>query len=337
MSNNGASLDTTLSILVGGTVRFEAELNEIKARFRDGSITEETALREMVEVVSKDPEVLALIERGVSERAPGVPRPRLNPLVEAALIERAQFDGDIPELRTGMLERGIAPAVPVNLTGPSAVAAGLMLQHASDAMLKRVEAHEVARVGEINRMLEAALPAMEKTVTDLVKSQGPDVMALVRGTPDTDLPEYRRGQLPALMKIATPTGAELAALTPAERQQAAWKLLSTTQGRRSAKPVIERLIGEDMAKHKLTATFREPTENLITPMATHEWIVHMTGAATTQSSFNFIEIAARVLSAGLRSKMPKDNPVSHVCVEVATVNRISDREVGWTARMFPEF
>ncbi|MFA6235210.1 MAG: hypothetical protein WC824_13630, partial [Bacteroidota bacterium] len=68
--------------------------------------------------------------------------PRLNPLYEAQLVERAQFDGDIPELRTGPLPEDVLPAVSVETEAHSPVAIGEMLRIAALDVQEDVLSHQ---------------------------------------------------------------------------------------------------------------------------------------------------------------------------------------------------
>ena len=321
-------LSEALGTLVGTAVKDNPKITEIKERFRRGEMSEEIAFQEMLEEIGKNPDVLAAIEqmRPLGEKTR---LPRINPLIEAALIERAQFDGDMPELRFGPLGKA-KPAVPVVLQGSNPVAGGLMLKAASEEMSRQISTHEAKRQATVQHYLEAAVPQMQMAGDTLTIST-PELTDLVRGTAETDHPDYRRGQLPALMRVEPPTTAALALLTPQEAREAAWTLLSTTQGRRSAQPVIVRLLTEDLQKRGYKITFRDPTKAQ-NHLALHEWKVRMSGPGSTQAAFSFIDMAAKVLSAGLRSKLAEG--VKEILVEVETIDRVADRVVGWRAVAF---
>src|SRR4051812_9456770 len=88
---------------------------------RDGTLSVEEALFSMVRIVQDNPDKADALVRvadkiAVQERDPSSigalfqkehGLPRLNPLYEAALAERIQFDGDIPEARTGPAPKGV--------------------------------------------------------------------------------------------------------------------------------------------------------------------------------------------------------------------------------------
>ena len=323
-------LQQTLETLIGSVVKSTPELDELRAKVVRGELSEEAALQQMVEVVCKDPEIYALIE---AHRPAATSRlPRLDPLVEATLAERAQFDKDMPELRSGPLLPGVAPAVAVALTARNPVAGGVMLQQASTEMQSRIAEHEASRLQLVEAAIQKALPGMTTAAEALLKIEDPEFVSLVAGSAATDLPEYRRGQLPAPVSLTAPSGSALAALTPEQSRGAAWSLLSTTQGRRSANSVIEKLIVQDLQKHGLVVHCRNAAESDTPPLAYHEWIVTLSqGPAATQSAFSFIDMAAKVLSTGLRKKA---GLAKNCILETSPINRISDREVGWAARLF---
>lgn len=285
------------------------------------------ALRQLLD---SDPEISALLASLTPVEAPFT-LPRLNPLAEAALIERAQFDGDIPEYRTGPLPKGVAPAVPVTLTARNPVAGGVMLEKASALVRREVTRHEAQRLQAAERMVQKALPEMEKLATALTTHDNAE--ALVWGSAATDLPTYQRGSLPAPRKVKAPSGAQLAKLTPEQSKEAAWKLLSTTQGRRSARPVIEDIVLRDLQKQGWTVVAQSPSDRKDT-IVSHEWVLPLSGKRALQPAFSFIDMAGKVLAAGLRAKLPRQ-PGSLV-LEVDVINRIADRMVGWSARLLPQ-
>ncbi len=326
------NVDDLVQTLIGRVMADTDETVAIKARMKAGEITEEKAVQELLEVLAKDPEILAFIEG--SRVQPENRLPRVDPLVEAALIERAQFDGDMPELRTGPWRPNLntAPAVPVALTSRDPVVGGLMLQRASENMQKKLMDHDLKRLREIETIYQKALPTLTETGA-IVKQEEPDVFALVHGSAGTDLPEYKRGEVPAMVKVEI-TGSDLAALSPAQRQEAAWKLLSTTQGRRSAQPVIEQLVKQDLEKRGFEVQCREAAEVESGWLADHKWTLKMSGPSATQASFNFIDMAARCIATGLRTKWPKDAAPKAI-LELTTVSRLEDRVICWSARLFP--
>jgi hypothetical protein len=121
-----------------------------------------------------------------------------NLLREGDLIERRQFDGDIPEFRTTPLPPGVHPAVPVRTNSLNPVAVGAQLRKASQDMLEAIRAYQEENPGE------------------------------------REHPNYRAGSFPAAQDVGEPSMPE----TLSERQEAAFVAMSTTQGRRSATDLL---------------------------------------------------------------------------------------------------
>ena len=318
------------------------EIADVLHRAKAGEISDTEALAEVTAIVQTHPEAaVALMQIAAGESA--APKdftmtpttkglPRMNPLYEAALAERAQFDGDIPELRTGPLMPGMAPSVPVLTAARNPVAIGKSLEDAAKEMEGRIQDHEVNRLQLVEQaLLKEGLPVVAKHGELVAKGQ-PDVAALVHGTQDTDLPEYQRGQVPKAVAVREQKGAALATLGVEESKPAAWKALSTTQGRRSAVPVIADLVQRMMSGHGFHLTIRDPEKTEDDPVASHLWSVRLSGAASTQPSFSFIDTAARVITAALKNQLGEDSPVK-LYLEIEPLNELGDRQVGWAARL----
>jgi len=250
---------------------------------------------------------------------------RLNPLVEAAIAERSQFDGDVPELRSGPLPDGSSPAVPVETSARNPVAIGQMLETAS-AEVQGELTRATQEYEEEARLLGDKLEAEgvnEETALATIKKQLP--------APPTGVGGYEAGQLPAKRSVDGPTGSALAKLSPEQRQMAAYKAFSTTQGRRSALPVIEELLLAGLESEGFTMASRPPSRASEVPIYA-DWTVHLGGQEATQSSFSFIDTAAKVL---LRKLVPllREKDVSSPVLEVQEINTVDVRQVGWAARV----
>lgn len=322
------------------------ELAYIMDRAKAGFLSEEEAMVEMMAVASK-PEVteriMAAATRDLATLKPtnedlaevgdyafftGRGLPQLNPLVEAALIERAQFDDDIPELRTGPLPEGVKPAVSVKTTARDPVVLGRMLQQASEEVGQRLVAHERERLKGIEGIAE------DKNVLALLEEGGHSLALIeqVIGSSDTDLPEYRRGAVPAPVEVPKPEARALAVMTPQERREAAWKFLSTTQGRRSAIETIRSMVATNLRGAGIEVVEQEydpqaPERDVI---AYHEWSVGLSGPSATQPSFALVDTAAKALYRGL---VKDTTPGTQVHLEVVAVNTVDVRTVGWAARL----
>lgn len=340
--------------------RVAAEFPEVKAVLdlaASKKIDEVEAMRRLAELATRNPDLQKRIEALASEMTaplraggsegsiqgsvgdrllfdPGVGQPKLNPLYEAALIERAQFDGDIPELRTGGLPDGATPAISVQTTARNPVAVGQMLDHASRRVLDDIENKQ----GENRRLLQAVaegdtLALVARAGADLALRGEDAIDRLLDGRdPAMDVPSYPRGQVPAPLTVETPSGSTLAVLTPEEQRTHAWRFLSTTPGRRSAISSIRLEILRFLTKHGFEVVEREAQGSPVEPVvARHEWSVRIDGPGSTQSSFALIDIAAKVMGKSLLDQMAARR--GRVILEVAALNTVDVRSVGWGARL----
>ncbi len=253
--------------------------------------------------------------------------PMLNPLLEAAIAERVQFDGDAPELRTGRLPAGIAPAVPVHTTSRSLVAIGVQLEQASKEVATELHEENVRFSEHVTQVLGDSEDTSPEAISTAIARGRAAELAIPTGVPG-----YQAGQLPALRTVAEPTGSALASMPIEEQQAAAWRALSTTQGRRSAINVLEELILIGLAGQGFEMAAR-PLSNTVTEVPAYaEWTCHMSGAASTQSNFSFIDTAAKSILRALLTRLAEvqvPNPV----LEVFAINTVDIRQVGWGARV----
>lgn len=323
------------------------DLRQILDEAKAGRLTESEALAALSEVLMSSPELgqrfqqlamqalMPLQEEQQPDDHGGLMLhkkrglPRLNPLVEAALIERAQFDGDIPELRTGGLPEGVKPAVSVDTDARNPVAMGRMLASASDQVAEKIEA---AKPKHQQLIADAAtLDLVGAAGTALAKQE--DRELVLAGKSDlVDVPEYKRGQVPAPLRVVKPAGSELLALTPEERKQSAWQFLSTTQGRRSALSGLEQLIEARLKKVGLTVKarpFDPATKGIV--LAAHEWRVSIDGPGATQAAFSLIDTASAAIAKMLGDKVGDREGLLHL--EVTTIDTVDLRSVGWAGRL----
>jgi len=241
--------------------------------------------------------------------------PRMNPLLEGAIKERLQYDGDVPEARKGPLPEGATPAVPVDTDVRNPVALGVMLEEASFDVQKEID---------------------QKGTLALQEAEDQRALAVISG----DLVErptgcrgYEAGMPPSLRKVKEPTGSALAAMTPEERKQSAWKALSTTQGRRSALKAVEEIIRVGLESEGFPMGTRGPKR--VGEVPVHAlWTMDLSGPNSTQSNFSFIDTAARALLIQLVRGL-RETPVPDPVLEVTPVNMVDVRKVGWAARVVP--
>lgn len=265
---------------------------------------------------------------------------KLNPLYEAALIERIQYDEDIPEFRTGPLPPGTKPAVPIKTNARNPVALGRMLDNASRNMQRRIEAHEVQRIRRIDAVAAGqadskALQRLQEHSEIIKRDQDGNVQLdiLKRGSADTDHPSYRRGQVPKPMAVRRPKGSYLALMGTDAQQKNAWKFLSTTQGRRSAVKTIRGIIVEQLANQDIHVVEQDYDKDAdVDILAHHKWEILLDGQGNLQPAFSLVDTAAKVLASGLVRDLVGNRPQS-MKLEVVPVNALADRRVGWEARL----
>jgi len=261
----------------------------------------------------------------------GVGLPRMNPLYEAALIERLQYDGDIPEARTGPLPPGVRPAIPVETRARNPVAIGHLLESASEQVTEEARVARLEHVEKVKTLTEK----MEADGTALVPVEegGTDIALMLRGDADSDPECYRRGEVPAPIKTERISGAELALAQDAPDVGAyAFKAIATTQGRRSAERTIwEGIVGRlehsglEVHEWGIKATGEE--------LVKAAWVVDIAGPNATQARFAPVDVAIGALA----SKILRDDRVQDlakpVYLEVEALNTVDLGSVGWTARL----
>lgn len=279
----------------------------------------------------------------VMEPPGGVGLEQVDPNWQAALIERLQFDGDVPEFRVGRLqtEKGQRAAVPVETDSMNPMVVGKQLEDASEQvtaeaqrLLEDTETNTqrylAALEGDEQKMLaagivDALVPTGETAIQQVTpRSTLPEVMAV----PDPE--NYKAGQVAPLMKVEGQNATALAQLPKTERQQAVWRVSGTTQGRRSASNPIAKSI-----ERKLASTYKvEIGDGEGDPVATAQWVRRLDEAGVTSPHFNPMTTAAAVLHAKLRAEADRlclgDR---ELLLKVHPLNAISKRRVGWQAEL----
>lgn len=235
-----------------------------------------------------------------------------NPLVTAAIIERAFLDGDVPEFRSGPLPPGATPAVPVDTEASNPVMVGMMLEKASNFVLqginKLIEDH-----GAAVQKLIAGLP--EDTALAVLRDSIPALPTGLQGV-------YEAGEFPALMKgVQEPTIGEMTGLTLNDCRRYAYKALATTQGRRTLAPTIQRLLAR-----KLGVT----GGSVARPVAIAHWTIELRGAQDVTTDFSAVDLAVASLA---RDLINKAGSAHFDAVDVSPVSDIPSRVFGWSARV----
>lgn len=176
---------------------------------------------------------------------------RLNPMYEARIAERAQFDGDVPELRTGAMPKGSMPAVPVDTTSlhPSLIGAELRL--ASE---------------EVNEEMKLLAESSIESSTELALTQDPQ--------------GYVRGQLPSFREASE---VSLATMSQEEKKKNTWHFISTTQGRNTGARLIEKRLVSELSKKGVRATIGDTSQEI------YSWEIEISsGEKATHENFDYI-------------------------------------------------
>jgi hypothetical protein len=349
-------------VLQGVTENLPPELKEMMAKAVSGGSSEEEVMASMMKWVAENPDAARAVEetayqalaplREDSEpvRVPSLwedrseegKLSRLSPVYEAALAERLQFDEDAPELRSGPMEEGVAPAVPVNTDARNPVAIGKMLEKASEEVAVEIKALR-------SEWAENAQKMLEDQKSDLIDPKCPDEEGLSSGTktsseiaelknllPMVNPDGYQPGGLALARDVDQPTGTELAKLTKEERQNAWWKFFSTSHGRRSVLRTLQNLIYLGLTNAGYTdVEIRDfdPLEDFEIH-AFASWEMNLSGPKATQADFSIIDIAAGSLLTGLVSQLNSSTEfLPQLNLEVTAVNTVDIRKVGWAARL----
>lgn len=252
----------------------------------------------------------------------------MNPLWEAAIIERTSLDGDVPELRHGPMPAEGTPAVPVLLDALDPIVAGMMLERASKEIsqkLLRARKDHADLCGKILALTEKkSLESGTDPVLalEVARKHLPDAPSGISG--------YMAGESPAMMHVEKPTGAELLLVTEEEAQYYSHKALSTTQGRVSLATPISKTLLEKLRAQGIFVD----SGTVKVPKARAQWVVASYGAGDFSPRFNYAESAVSAiltnLLKGLREENLGDQPL---CLEVIPYNGISTRTFGWEARI----
>lgn len=254
---------------------------------------------------------------------PSAGLPRINPLMEAAIAERLQFDGDIPEMRHAALPEDSMPAVPVETSARSPLAIGVMLKTAATEVKQEIVNLRETHLEKMTGLLEA----VDDNPTALQ-----EIMPLVPAAPEPA--GYAMGKVPDLRPVAPPEGAALLKLSDEERRQASWQVFATTQGRRSALNAIRDLILEHLAEQGVQVRVNDKPALRQGATVYAEWTADMPGPNSTNPHFNFISTAGAAIARRLLSNSDL-HQISDPVLEVITINTVDVRKVGWAARVVP--
>lgn len=244
----------------------------------------------------------------------------LHPLLMGMIVELIQFDGDVPELRTGRLPEGGAPAVPVRTTSRDPVVIGAMLRTASEEVAGELAEAQTEHDAKVAKMIDA------------IGGSGAEVTGLVRQETErgVGVPGYVPGRRAEMRDVEAPARHELARLSYQDRQALAHKTLTSTQGRRSAAPVIEKMLLDLLHADGYTGVRSGEGETVFVEA---NWSMTIDGGRRERNPrFNFIDVAARSIGAKLKRDIAgRASRFTRLFLRVAPVNEVAERRVGWRA------
>lgn len=215
-----------------------------------------------------------------------------NPMLWAAIAERASIDGDVPELRTGPPPvEGFRPAVPVVTDSINPIQVGLMLERAS-------------------REIEARFQLANETALTLAEGEG----ALV-----TSVPGYVAGRVPEPMEVEVPPAAVLAEIPEDKARYFTWLAVVTSQGRRSLAPSIQ---AELERRLRVSAGDYDRGKNF---GAHIRWLLSVHGPDDLLEDFSPVSSAIAYFEEILRQRLP-------CAFSVLPAAQISGRRFGWIVR-----
>lgn len=340
-------LDDVLERLKGVNALLERipEGAEIFRKVRSNEMTAEEATLQLMAVASRHGLLEALTTAsedirglvpafsGDLEGEDGVERPiametstgisQLNPLFEAALAERAFFDGDVPEFRRGRIPLGGHPAVPIVTESLDPIVVGEMLHRASTEVEREIQLAIVQRDEICERLLEMA--GQENQVAlEVTKRNLPPVPTGVKG--------YMAGQTPEFRVVKAPTVAELEALTYGERAQRSLSSILTTQGRASLAPAIEKELRKRLSGRVLVHEGSYP-ENALEHLE-FDWFAEIFGKEFNEK-YHPASSAVAYFASKVESAVAEGFPVPEggISLKVIPRNLIAERRFGWSVRM----
>lgn len=277
------------------------------------------------------PEALDAAGRPIMmETSTGIPQ--LNPVYEAAIAERVTLDGDAPELRSGALPPEGHPAVPVVTTARDPVIIGLMLERASNEVQREIRLAIADHADICERLLEDA--------RENALAEGRDVgtaLALTKKklpAAPVGITNYPAGGVPALREVTPPDPHVTAVMTPELRRVATYKTLSSTQGRRSAAPVIESALRTALVGRGFELNGLPPVEDHDRSQC-FTWAAQVFGPDDLSDQFNPIQVAIDQLAAQCQRDVDlTHSPPGGWALQVFPYNQgISQRQFGWTVRI----
>jgi len=300
----------------GATVETEA-LKAFQPILQEGGMTSLMALPDRGDFLERwGMEEADLIYQSAPNR-----QPQLHPMIQGMIGELLQYDGDVPELRTGRLPEDGSPAVPIKTKARNPIAIGAMLKKASEEVHAELKEAEVTQAAALTSAME--------------DGDALAVQQVLSGSMAVSVPGYETGKSPALRVVDEPDSHALVRLTMPEKQELWFKALSSTQGRKSAVPVIADLVMDDLREKGLDVQWGRPPGPQATQTAA-EWTVEIFGSKDEANPhFSYIDVAARSLSRKLQVDLDKKiNTTGKLALHVRPINTVEERVVGWSASLY---
>lgn len=250
----------------------------------------------------------------------------VNPIMEAALKERASIDGDVPEGRVGPMVRGASPAVPVITDSYDPVVVGYQLEQASKQVRREIQRAIEDHDDVCTRLLSGATENVpeehQSTALEVAKKNLPPVPTGVKG--------YEAGKVAIPRKAVEAPVAKLAELNPVERRAYTYKALATTQGRVSLTSLIQQGVVDYLTQHSIEARAGDPDPE---SAVTTKWVMVVWGADDLSDGFNPITSAIHSMCSDV---MEFIGGYPDVVVRVNPYHGIADRRFGWTLVVAPK-
>lgn len=225
---------------------------------------------------------------------------KLNPIYEALLLERLQFDGDIPELRSKALHPELVPAVSVQQNNLNPILLGLAI---SD--------------------LEEKIQKDKKLLLKEFKEEEKEEASLAH-----PLEGNNWGEIPKPVPVSSENTVSKRSfsLSKSKKKELAWKVLSTTQGRRSASYAISCKISSEI--EELEEWFHTQSLGPNKGDKEFEWSLKAQDKKSFSSDFSFVHMASQIFISKIRSYL-EDNNLNHSYFRVKEINNYSERIFGW--------
>ena len=249
----------------------------------------------------------------------------MNPIMEAALKERASIDGDVPEGRIGPMLADATPAVPVLTDSFDPVVVGYQLEQASKQVQEEIDTavreHDDYCTAVLADIEAITHPTIRSTALEAAKKHLPPVPTGVEG--------YVAGQRAVARPAVDAPVAALAEMNPVERRQYTYRAFATTQGRVSTTPVIERGVIEYLEQHGIKASAGDPDPKT---SVMSKWVMVVWGADDLSDGFNPIVTAIHSMASEVMGFTSHPS----LFVRVTPYHGIADRRFGWTLVAAPK-